>query len=55
MTTSSASNSVAHTRGFADEYASFSPVCDEMIENDGALRPHWGMMVSMLDDLGARS
>jgi len=52
MTTSSPSNPLTRPRGFADEYAAFSPVCDEMIDGDGSLRSHWGMMVSMLDDMG---
>lgn len=41
----------AAVRGFAQSYAP-GEAYDEMMEPDGALRPHWRMFVSMLDDLG---
>jgi uncharacterized circularly permuted ATP-grasp superfamily protein/uncharacterized alpha-E superfamily protein len=53
MTPSSSANTLtAPPRGFADEYAALAPQHDEMIETGGALHSHWGMLVSMLDDLG---
>jgi uncharacterized circularly permuted ATP-grasp superfamily protein/uncharacterized alpha-E superfamily protein len=39
-------------RGFADGYRAASENFDEMVEPAGALRPHWRMFVSQLDDLG---
>ena len=39
-------------RGFAAGYVPRVAAYDEMLEPDGALRPHWRMFVSMLDDLG---
>jgi len=38
--------------GLAAGYLPRVPALDEMVEPDGALRPHWRMFVSMLDDLG---
>ena len=40
--------------GFAERYAEKSPAADEMLEPNGALRPHWQPFVSMLNELGAR-
>jgi uncharacterized circularly permuted ATP-grasp superfamily protein/uncharacterized alpha-E superfamily protein len=39
-------------RGFAAGYVPRAAGYDEMLEPDGALRGHWRMFVSMLDDLG---
>ncbi|HSI34042.1 MAG: circularly permuted type 2 ATP-grasp protein [Phycisphaerae bacterium] len=39
-------------RGFARAYVPGAPRSDEMLEPDGALRAHWRMLVSMIDDLG---
>lgn len=39
-------------RGFAAGYAHDTATSDEMVDSEGALRPHWRMFVSMLDDLG---
>ncbi len=38
--------------GFAEGYAPLADICDEMVEPDGSLRPHWRSYVSALDDLG---
>ena len=40
--------------GIAENYAVQSHLRDEMIEPDGALRAHWQVCVSMLDELGER-
>jgi uncharacterized circularly permuted ATP-grasp superfamily protein/uncharacterized alpha-E superfamily protein len=56
MTTKDASeiitDSTARPRGLAELYHPQSPGVDEMTEPDGSLRPHWGPLISMLDDLG---
>ncbi|HEX8340956.1 MAG TPA: circularly permuted type 2 ATP-grasp protein, partial [Tepidisphaeraceae bacterium] len=39
-------------RGFAEGYHVDAGGFDEMAEPGGALRPHWRMLVSQLDDLG---
>src|SRR5687767_9671043 len=44
--------SVSAPPGFAAGYTPRTPANDELLEPDGALRPHWRMFVSMLDDLG---
>ncbi len=41
-------------RGVAEGYADRSPLPDEMMEPDGAIRPHWRSFVAMLDEIGAR-
>ena len=38
--------------GFATTYSVGQNGSDEMIESDGALRSHWRMFVSQMDDLG---
>ena len=38
--------------GFCAAYAPSTQVFDEMKSPDGALRPHWQMFASLLDDLG---
>ncbi len=43
---------VAASRGFAMGYPAQGTIPDEMVETDGALRPHWQSFVSMLDELG---
>src|SRR4051812_619993 len=43
-------SSPAH--GFAERYAAKPNGYDEMLEPDRSLRPHWRLLVSMLDDLG---
>lgn len=40
--------------GFAERYAKKAAAADEMLEPNGALRPHWQPLVSMLDELGPR-
>ena len=40
-------------RGIADHYVVSPGLRDEMIGADGALRPHWRLGISMLDELGA--
>ena len=53
MTTTDTTNKIiAPPRGFAAGYAARQGGCDEMVEPDGALRPHWRMLVNLLDDLG---
>src|ERR1700689_1856148 len=37
----------------AESYAANSNLTDEMIEPDGAIRPHWRPFVSMLDEMGS--
>ena len=45
-------SSLEELHGFANGYPSLNGLPDEMIEGDGALRPHWLNLVSMLDELG---
>ncbi len=53
MTTTTTNEPLVAPRGFAAMYAARQSGRDEMLEPDGALRPHWGMLVSLLDDLGS--
>jgi uncharacterized circularly permuted ATP-grasp superfamily protein/uncharacterized alpha-E superfamily protein len=52
MTTNVSNNPVARPRGFAAGYVARQSGRDEMIEPDGALHPHWRMLVSQLDEIG---
>src|SRR5580692_3890928 len=52
MTTQTSNNTIAPPRGFAAGYVSRQSGRDEMIEPDGALRPHWRMLVTLLDEIG---
>lgn len=52
MTTDTSNSTLAVPRGFAARYADRKIASDEMVEPDGALRPHWRMLVNSLDDLG---
>jgi len=40
--------------GFSRGYSTLSGVTDEMVEPGGALRPHWGGFVRLMDELGPR-
>lgn len=54
MTIETSDNLAAAARpGFAAGYAARDSASDEMVEPDGSLRPHWRMLVSQFDDLGA--
>lgn len=52
MDTDAAISPISPVRGFATGYAHDVAFSDELVDADGALRPHWRMFVSMLDDLG---
>jgi len=53
MSTLASENPASRAPGLAGQYAPGFPGADEMLEADGALRPHWRSFVSMMDDLGA--
>jgi uncharacterized circularly permuted ATP-grasp superfamily protein/uncharacterized alpha-E superfamily protein len=49
---------ISHTnpdvpRGIAEDYAEHSHLPDEMLDSEGAVRPHWRKFISILDALGA--
>lgn len=52
MTTEISNNAPARPRGFAAGYVARQSGRDEMIEPDGSLRPHWRMLVTLLDEIG---
>ncbi|HEX4795911.1 MAG TPA: circularly permuted type 2 ATP-grasp protein [Humisphaera sp.] len=51
--TSNTLDRLAGPSGFAAAYSRSQEGRDEMLEPDGALRPHWSPLVSLLDDLGS--
>ncbi|HWE04144.1 MAG TPA: circularly permuted type 2 ATP-grasp protein [Tepidisphaeraceae bacterium] len=52
ITTDTTNKPQSPPRGFAAGYSARQNGRDEMVEPDGALRPHWRMLVNLLDDLG---
>ena len=52
MTLAASEKVLTPPRGFAAGYAAAPSDRDEMVETDGSVRPHWGMFVNLLDDLG---
>jgi uncharacterized circularly permuted ATP-grasp superfamily protein/uncharacterized alpha-E superfamily protein len=53
MTTDTSEPKVDRPPGLAGQYTPLLAERDEMLEPDGALRPHWRPFVSMMDDMGA--